>query len=259
MSLIDVTRSAHIATLTLNRPESRNALGRNLVAEFGTALADLAADKTLRVLVVTGTRASNAFCAGADLVERASLTPEARLEHLNGIANLCEELAAFPTPVLAAINGFALGGGTELSIACDIRIAAEEAVFAMPEVSVGLIPGAGGVTRLPKLLGAGRARDLMYTGRRIGAAEALRIGLVEYVVPLAELDATVQAMAETVANHAPLALRALKRALRASDGLPLDQATAQVLPERISLDTTRDYLEGMTAFKEKRKPTFTGE
>ena len=259
MSLIEVGRQDHVATLTLNRPDARNALGRDLVLEFRTALTKLASDGAMRVLIVTGTRASNAFCAGADLVERTTLTADERTEHLHGIANLCEELAAFPAPTIAAVNGYAVGGGTELAIACDIRIAAKEAVFAMPEVSVGLLPGAGGVTRLPRLIGAGRARDLMFSGRRIGAEEALRIGLIEHVVPLADLDATVRTMAETIAAHAPLALRALKRALRASDGLPIEEATARVLPERMSLDTTRDYLEGMTAFKEKRKPVFTGE
>jgi enoyl-CoA hydratase/carnithine racemase len=259
MSLIEVSRQDHVATLTLNRPEARNALGRALVAEFRAALIKMSADKSLWVLIVTGTRACNAFCAGADLVERTTLTPDQRIEHLHGIAGLCEELAAFPAPTIAAVNGYALGGGTELAIACDIRIAAEEAIFAMPEVSVGLLPGAGGVTRLPKLIGAGRARDLMFTGRRIGAEEALRIGLIEHIVPLADLDATVATMAGTIAAHAPLALRALKRALRASEGLPIEEATARVLPERMSLDATRDYLEGITAFKEKRKPVFTGE
>jgi methylglutaconyl-CoA hydratase len=129
----------------------------------------------------------------------------------------------------------------------------------MPEVSVGLIPGAGGVTRLPKLVGAGRARELMFSGRRIDAIEAERIRLVEQVVPLADLDKVVMTIAETIAGHAPLAVRALKRALLASDNLPLASATAAVLAERKPLDQTRDYVEGMTAFKEKRKPQYTGE
>jgi enoyl-CoA hydratase/carnithine racemase len=234
-------------------------LGRALVAELGSALTQLGSDPSLRALIINGTRDSSAFCAGADLVERTTMSADERLDHLNAIAAVCEELAAFPTPVIAAVHGYALGGGTEVALACDIRIAADNAIFAMPEVSVGLIPGAGGVTRLPKLVGAGRARELMFSGRRIDAAEAERIGLVEQVVPLAALDATAQSLAETIAAHAPLAVRALKRALQASDNLPLSAATAAVLAERKPLDKTRDYLEGMTAFKEKRKPQYTGE
>ena len=129
----------------------------------------------------------------------------------------------------------------------------------MPEVSVGLIPGAGGVTRLPNLVGAGRARELMFSARRIDAVEAERIGLVEQVVALDELETTARNLAETIAAHAPLAIRALKRALRSSQGLPVERATEAVLVERRPLDQTRDYLEGMTAFKEKRRPVYTGE
>lgn len=259
MNLILVDRAAQFATVTMNRPEARNALGRALVADFRSTLADLAADPTVRALIVAGTRESNAFCAGADLVERTTMTPEERLDHLAGIAALCEELAAFPSPVIAAVHGYALGGGTEVALACDIRIAADNAIFGLPEVSVGLIPGAGGVTRLPKLVGAGRARELMFSARRIDAVEADRIGLVELVVPLDTLETSARDLAGTIATHAPLAMRALKRALRSSEGLPVAKATEAVLAERRPLDQTRDYLEGMTAFKEKRRPVYTGE
>ena len=259
MNLILVDRAAQFATVTMNRPEARNALGRALVADFRSTLSDLAADPTVRALIVAGTRESNAFCAGADLVERTTMTPEERLDHLAGIAALCEELAAFPSPVIAAVHGYALGGGTEVALACDIRIAADNAIFGLPEVSVGLIPGAGGVTRLPKLVGAGRARELMFSARRIDAVEADRIGLVELVVPLDTLETSARDLAGTIATHAPLAMRALKRALRSSEGLPVARATEAVLAERRPLDQTRDYLEGMTAFKEKRRPVYTGE
>ena len=259
MSQIEVSRTDHVATITLNRPEARNALGRTLIAELRAALTELGGDRLLRSVIVNGTRESSAFCAGADLVERTTMSAEERLDHLAGFAAACDELATYPTPVIAAVHGFALGGGTEIALACDIRIAADNAVFAMPEVSVGLIPGAGGVTRLPRLVGAGRARDLMFSGRRIDAAEAERIGLVERVVPLVDLDAAARELAEAIAGHAPLAVRALKRALLASDGLSIEDATEAVLAERRPLDQTRDYLEGMTAFKEKRKPRYTGE
>jgi enoyl-CoA hydratase/carnithine racemase len=259
MSLILLDRAEQFATVTMNRPEARNALGRALTAEFRSTLVDLAADPTVRALIIAGTRESNAFCAGADLVERTTMSPEERLEHLAGIAALCEELAAFPSPVIAAVHGYALGGGTEVALACDIRIAADTAIFGLPEVSVGLIPGAGGVTRLRNLVGIGRARELMFSARRIDAVEAERIGLVEQVVPLDELESTARNLAGTIATHAPLAMRALKRALRSSQGLPIERATEAVLVERRPLDQTRDYLEGMTAFKEKRRPLYTGE
>jgi enoyl-CoA hydratase/carnithine racemase len=259
MSLILVERTDYVATVTLNRPEARNALSRALVAEFRAALAELGAESRLRALIVTATRESNAFCAGADLVERTKLTPEERLEHLHGISALAEELAAFPTPVIAVVHGYALAGGCEVAMACDIRVAAEGSVFGLPEVAVGLMPGAGGVTRLPRLVGAGRARELLFTGRRVPVEEAARIGLVDRVVPLADLDTAATELAETIAANAPLAVRALKRALRASDSLPIEQATEAVLRERIPLDKTKDYVEGITAFAEKRKPRYTGE
>ena len=259
MSLVLAERDGHVAKLTLNRPDARNALSRALVAEFRDALAGFATDSGVRVLVIAASRESSAFCSGADLVERTRLSPEERLDHLRGISALCEELAAFPSPTIAAVHGYALGGGSEVAIACDIRIAEAGATFGFPEVTVGLLPGAGGVTRLPVLVGPGKARELMFTGRRVQCDEAERIGLVEQVVPLDQLDQSVQAMAGTISANAPLAIRALKRALRASANLPIEQATAAVLAERIPLDQTRDYLEGITAFAEKRKPVYTGE
>jgi enoyl-CoA hydratase/carnithine racemase len=259
MSVLLQSRSGARVTLTLNRPEARNALSRELVATFRSALTDLAADTSLRVLIVTSSPDSTAFCAGADLVERTTLNAEERLEHLHGIAGLCEELAAFPTPVICAIRGFALAGGTEVALACDIRVAAEGSVFGLPEALVGIIPGAGGVTRLPKLVGPGLAREIMFTGRRIPASEAKAIGLIERLVPDGDLEGTVDEIATQIEAGAPLAIRAIKRALRLSDGLPQDQATQAVLRERIPLDQTKDYVEGITAFAEKRRPVYTGE
>jgi methylglutaconyl-CoA hydratase len=259
MSQIEVNRAGNVAEITMNRPEARNALGRVLVGEFRGALAELAATRDVRALIVRGSRDCNAFCAGADLVERTTMTREERLAHFEGIAALCEELAAFPVPVIAAVHGYAMGGGAEVAIACDIRIAAEEAVFALPEVSVGLIPGAGGITRLPKLVGAGRAREMLFTARRVDASEAERIGLVELVVPLAGLDDAVRSMAETIASHAPLAVRAVKKGLFDSDNRPIAEATDAVLAVRLPLEDTKDFVEGMTAFKEKRTPVWKGE
>jgi enoyl-CoA hydratase/carnithine racemase len=259
MSVLLQERDGARVTLTLNRPEARNALSRELVDAFRTALADLAADASIRVLIITATTESNSFCAGADLVERTTLSADERLQHLHGIAGLCEDLAAFPAPVIAVIRGFALAGGTEVALACDIRIAAEGSVFGLPEALVGIIPGAGGVTRLPKLVGPGLAREIMFTGRRIPAAEAKSIGLIERLVPDSDLERTVNEIASQIEAGAPLAIRAIKRALRAADGLTQIEATQAVLRERIPLDQTKDYVEGITAFAEKRKPVYTGE
>ncbi len=184
MSLIELDRrSSAVACLTLNRPEARNALSRALVAELRGHLAELAADPSLRVLIIAATRESSAFCAGADLVERTTLTAEERLDHLYAISGVCEELAAFPTPTIAQLHGYVLAGGCEVALACDIRIAAEGSVYGLPEVAVGLFPGAGGVTRLPKLIGPGKARELMFSARRVSVEEAAQIGLVDRVVP----------------------------------------------------------------------------
>jgi enoyl-CoA hydratase/carnithine racemase len=259
MSLVLVERSADRATITLNRPEARNALSRALVAGFRAALADLAADPNLRVLIVTADRSGNAFCAGADLVERTHLSAEERLDHLHAISGLCEELAAFPTPTIAAIHGFALAGGSEVALACDLRVAAEGSVFGLPEVAVAIIPGGGGVVRLPRIVGSAIARELLFTGRRVPAEEALAIGLINRLVPPAELDTTVREIADQICANAPLAVRAVKRALATSEGLPGPEAVQAVLRERIPLDKTRDYVEGITAFAEKRKPQYTGE
>jgi enoyl-CoA hydratase/carnithine racemase len=260
MSLImHETVAPHIARLTLNRAEARNALSRALVAEFRESLAALSYERNLRTLIIAGTRESSAFCAGADLVERTGLTPAERMEHLHAISALCEELAAFPTPTIAELHGYVLAGGCELALACDIRIAADDSTFGLPEVAVGLFPGAGGVTRLPKLVGAGKARELMLSARRISATEAAAIGLIERVVPLVDLSGSAEELANQISANAPLAVRALKRALAASDNLPIEAATAAVLAERMPLDQTRDYLEGITAFKEKRKPVYRGE
>lgn len=260
MSLIELDRrSPAIACLKLNRPAARNALGRALVADLRGHLAELAADPTVRVLIIAATQESNAFCAGADLVERTTMSPEERIDHLHAISGVCEEIAIFPTPTIAQLHGYVLGGGCEVALACDIRIAAEGSVFAMPEVSVGLFPGAGGVTRLPKLIGPGKAREMMFSGRRVQVKEAAQIGLVDRVVAQDTLTDSVHELAEQIAANAPLAVRALKRALHASDNLPIEQATAAVLKERLPLDQTRDYLEGITAFAEKRKPNYTGE
>jgi enoyl-CoA hydratase/carnithine racemase len=207
--------------------------------------------------IVTGA-GDRAFCAGADLRERGGLNASERNTHRAGIEAAAEDLANLPMPTIAAVRGYALAGGTELAIACDLRVAATDAVFGVPEVKIGIFPGAGGVLRLPPLIGLGNARDLLFTGRQVAAEEAARMGLVNRLVAPGEVLATAQEMAGQIAANAPLALRAAKDALRVSSGLPAADARREVNQRRMSLDDTEDYEEGLRAFAEKRKPRFTG-
>lgn len=255
--LVLVRRDGDVALLTLNRPESRNALSLALMRETLRRLEGLAGDASLRALVVTGA-GERAFCAGADLIERQTLSPEERTDHTRLIDTAANALEQFPVPVIAAIRGYALAGGAELAIACDLRVASTDAVLGYPEVKIGVFPGAGGAVRLPRIVGQAVARDLLYTGRRVNAAEAFRVGLVDRLTePEAVLPAAL-ALANEIAAGAPLAIRALKRALLESAGLPDQDAHRVVAQHRQPLDATADYQEGLNAFAERRPPHFTG-
>jgi enoyl-CoA hydratase/carnithine racemase len=243
-----------VALVKMNRPGARNALDLALVAALDAALAGLAADDALRALVLAGEGPS--FCAGADLRERLALEPDGRAAHTAAIAALADRLAAFPVPTLAAIRGHALAGGAELALACDLRLAADDATIGFPEVALGIFPGAGAPVRLPRLIGPGAARDLLFTGRRIDAHEAARLGLVTRVVPADSLVDEALACATKIASHAPQAMRALKRGLCESDGLPPAEAHAAVARHRRRLDDSSEYAEGLAAFAEGRAPRF---
>ena len=256
--LVRVSADGRIVTLTLNRPAARNALDRALVRELSEALAPLRARAEVRELVLTGA-GDRAFCSGADLRERLTMTPAERTAHTDAIAAAADALADFPTPTVAAIRGFALAGGAELAVACDLRVASADAVFGFPEVAIGIFPGAGGVVRLPRLIGAGAARDLLFTGRRVEADEAYRLGLFDRLVGAAELVATADDIAARIAANAPLAVRALKRALVEGAGQPDAVAHRIAREHRQPLDATADYAEGLAAFAERRAPRFRGE
>lgn len=252
-----VERAGAIATVTLNRPAARNALSRQLAAELLGALGALAREGQVRALILTGA-GDRAFCAGADLVERRRMTPEGLTAHTEAINAVCDALADFPAPTIAAIRGYALAGGAELAIACDLRVAGEDAVLGYPEVKIGVFPGAGGVVRLPQLVGVGAARDLLYTGRNVPAGEALRIGLVDRLVPADGVLPAARELADAIAANAPLAVRAVKRALNESVGLAGPDAHRVVARHRRPLDATSDYAEGLAAFSERRRPEFRG-
>ncbi|MBA2598659.1 MAG: enoyl-CoA hydratase/isomerase family protein [Chloroflexia bacterium] len=254
---LNVDDQTHIATLTLNRPEAMNAISRQLAADLLGACEALTNHDDVWVAIVTGA-GDRAFCAGADLKERRLLSAPERTAHTAAIEAAAEALAVLPMPVIAAIRGYALAGGAELAAACDLRIAAADAVFGFPEVNIGIFPGAGGVLRLPGLIGGGAARDLLFTGRRVAADEALRLGLVDRVVAPDAVTAAVLEMALSIASSAPLAVRAVKRALRESHGRSLAEARQIVNALRGALDQTEDYDEGLRAFAERRAPRFSG-
>ena len=255
--IVDRDPDGLVATVTLHRPASHNALNQALASDLRRELDLLAQDALLRAVVVTGA-GERAFCVGADLKERLALSPRERTGHTAAIAAAVEALAALPVPTIAAIRGYALAGGAELALACDLRVAAEDASFGFPEVRIGIFPGAGGVFRLPRLVGAGIARDLLFTGRRCDAVEAQRLGLVDRLVAPGEVVSTAAALARDIAGNAPLALRAVKRALLESAALPDPKARAAVDRHRAALDGTADYAEGLAAFAERRRPSFTG-
>jgi enoyl-CoA hydratase/carnithine racemase len=254
---LNANEDGAIATLTLYRPEALNALSRELAAELTAASEVLQRQEGVRVLIVTGA-GERAFCAGADLKERKSLTAADRAAHTRAIEAAVEAIAALPMPTIAAIRGYALAGGSELAVACDLRVAATDAVLGFPEVKIGIFPGAGGVLRLPKLVGSGAARDLLFSGRRVVAEEALDLGLIDRLVAPDEVLPEATELAEMIAANAPLAVRAVKRALADSAARPHEEARRIVNSLRAALDGTDDYEEGLAAFAERRSPRFTG-
>ena len=248
--------SDHVATITINRPDKRNALNAVVRRELIDALDQLRASDDARVVIITGA-GGKAFVAGADIGEFAERTPLEQREAMQG-RRVFDELAAFPLPTIAMINGFALGGGCELALACDMRVAARSARLGQPEIRLGLIPGGGGTQRLPRLVGTGTALRLILTGELIDAAEAHRIGLVDVLVDDAELNARTLEIARAMAAHSPVALRLAKNAVTASLETPLSAGLAQERELFITAFASDDRREGVSAFLEKRPPEFTG-
>jgi enoyl-CoA hydratase len=245
-------KKGHIAIATINRPKALNALNSEVLSDLNELVDTVCADQDIYALVLTGS-GDKAFVAGADIGEMSSLTKEGGVafgKHGNDVFRRIETL---PIPTIAAINGFALGGGCELSMSCDIRICSENAVFGQPEAGLGITPGFGGTQRLARLIGAGMAKQLIYTAKNIKADEALRVGLVNAVYAPEELMPAAEKMAETIAKNAPIAVRACKKAI--NDGLQVDIDKAVVIEEGLfgSCFETADQKEGMGAFLEKRK------
>jgi enoyl-CoA hydratase len=252
--LLDV--ADQVATITINRPDKRNALNAAVRREIVDALDQLRADDSARVVIITGA-GDKAFVAGADIGEFAERTALQQRDAMQG-RRVFDEVAAYPKPTIAMINGFALGGGCELALACDIRVAARSARFGQPEVRLGLIPGGGGTQRLPRLIGAGRALRLILTGDLVDAEEAYRIGLVDVLVDDAELHTRTLELARSMAAHSPVALRLAKNAVAAALETPLPAGLALERELFITAFASEDRREGVSAFLEKRSPNFTG-
>ena len=253
---ISLEHTDGIFTLTLRRPEALNALNTEMCLAVGDALTRVDADPAARVLILTGE--GRAFCVGADLKEREGASVDAIWAHNRSIFRIPQVLERLQVPALAAINGFALGGGCELALACDLRWAATHAEFGCPEVTRGIIPAAGGTQRLPRLVGTSRAMALILGGRRIGAQEAYRIGLVDGVVEGDDLLPVVEEAARIIAGNAPLAVRAAKRAIRYGMEHPLAAGLDLEGQLQRMLYASEDCLEGIAAFRERRAPRWAG-
>lgn len=246
-----------IARVTINRPDKLNALNATVIAELGDAVTRIETDAAIRGVILTGS-GSKAFVAGADIAELAAQTPMQGQARSALGQQVFRRLEQCGKPVIAAVNGFALGGGCELAMACHIRIAAEHARFGQPEVKLGIGPGYGGTARLPRLVGRGRALELLLAGGMIDAAEAYRIGLVNRVVPADKLLSEAETLVGTILENGPLAIRTCLEVVDASLDATLDQALALEATHFGLLSATEDMREGTKAFMEKRKPLFKG-
>jgi enoyl-CoA hydratase/carnithine racemase len=255
-SMVTLDGADGIFTLTLRRPEALNALSTELCREVLAALSEVDHDPSVRVLILTGE--GRAFCAGADLKEREGAAPDAIWRHNRSIFQIPLELERLAVPVIAAINGFALGGGCEVALGCDLRWAASTAEFGCPEVTRGIIPAAGGTQRLSRLIGPSRAMQLILTGQRINAGEAHRTGLVDAVVAAGDLMHAVGELARTIAANAPLAVRAAKRAIRYGLRHPLEAGLELEGHLQRMLYASADCQEGIVAFRERRQPQWAG-
>ena len=250
--------NAGIGVIALNRPKALNALNYGMLKEMDILLDRVAQDDNVKVVIITGS-GKKSFAVGADIVEMQNLSAfEGRKWGKLGQA-IFSKLENLPQPVIAAVNGFALGGGCELAMACDMRIAADHARFGQPEVGLGIIPGFAGTQRLPRLVGKGRAKELLFTGDIIDAYEAYRIGLVNKVVPESEFKSTVWNVAEKIISRAEVAVKLCKVAVNVGLNMELESGIAYEAEAFGLCFATADQKEGMTAFLEKRKAFFTGD
>ncbi|KAL2903116.1 putative enoyl-CoA hydratase 2 mitochondrial [Bienertia sinuspersici] len=247
-----------IVELTLDRPGSKNAIGKDMLIGLQNSLETINKDLSFKVMMICSS-VPKVFCAGADLKERRAMSPTEVQSYVNNLRSTFSRLEALNIPTIAVIEGAALGGGLELALSCDFRICGEDAVMALPETGLAIIPGAGGTQRLARLIGISTAKDLIFTGRKICGTEALSVGLVNYCMPLGSAYSKALQIAREINQKGPVAVRMAKRAI--NEGLDMDMSSALRLEEECyqQVLSTKDRLEGLAAFAEKRKPRYTGE
>jgi enoyl-CoA hydratase len=250
-------RRGRVAVITINRPQKLNALNIQTRAEGAAVLDELRDDESVRVVVITGA-GEKAFVAGADIGEFEGRTAVTQRDVMTA-RSLFTAVDTFPKPVIAMINGFCLGGGCELALSCDIRVASETARFGQPEINLGIIPGGGGTQRLTRLVGEGKAMELILTGDMIDAQHAYNLGLVNLVVPAADLEAKTMELANRIAEKSPVALRMAKEAVKTAARANLDEGLRREIDLFALTFSSQDKDEGVRAFLEKRKPDFTGK
>ncbi|HJC37151.1 MAG TPA: short-chain-enoyl-CoA hydratase [Candidatus Merdibacter merdavium] len=252
MENVLIAKEGHVATITINRPKALNALSTAVLTDLNAALDEVVADQDVYALIITGA-GEKSFVAGADIAEMKDKSVEEAAEYGKFGNAVFRKIETFRCPVIAAVNGFALGGGCELAMSCDIRVASENAVFGQPEVGLGITPGFGGTQRLARLVGAGIAKEMIYTARNIKAQRAAEIGLVNKVVAAEELSATVMKMAQGIAKNAPIAVAYAKKAINNGLQTDIDAGIAIEVEEFSKCFASEDQTYGMTCFLEKVK------
>ncbi|XP_078447756.1 ATP-dependent caseinolytic (Clp) protease/crotonase family protein [Wolffia australiana] len=247
-----------IVALKLDRGDAKNAISKNMLKEFRSVLHSLSGDKSANVMMVYSA-ISRVFCAGADLKERKLMSPAEVMDFVNSLRSAFTFLEALPIPTIAVIEGTAFGGGLELALSCDLRICGEQAVLALPETGLAIIPGAGGTQRLPRIIGKGLAKELIFTGRKVDAKEAVSLGLVNHCVPSGDAYNKALEISREINQKGPVAIRMAKHAI--NSGLDLQMSSALEVEENSynKLLNTEDRLEGLAAFSEKRKPIYKGK
>lgn len=247
-----------VATITLNRPDKSNAISRELLEDFVTALLEVEKNPHLRVLIIRGA-GEKVFCAGADLKERMEMTEKDVFHFLDRFRFACEVIESISIPVIAAMNGDAYGGGLEIALSCDLRVLSSQALIGLTETKLGIIPGAGGTQRLSRLIGLSKAKQLIFTGSRINAEKAYSLDIANEVYPQADFISKLDGLVGQILSSAPLAVKAAKKAIEEGFSLPLEDALSLERECYLSTLHTKDRNEALLAFKEKRQPVFKGE
>src|ERR1700694_2124705 len=258
MSILLQEEKDGVVVLTLNRPDAMNSLSSELSVALQKAVKDIGKRRDIRAVIITGA-GDRAFCAGADLKQRRDLDAEGKWQQRSRIWELGEAIWRLPQPVIAAVHGFCLGGGFEIALYSDLRVAADNAVFSFPEMTLGAYPGAGAAVVLPRLIGRGRAKEIFFTARKVKADEALALGIVEWVVPRDQIVSKAFEIAEQIKKSSPLGVAGVKQMVNFGTDLTCEEANALNDRLRRPLEETKDYVEGINAFFEKRPARYIGE